>query len=135
MQERRKSYLKRSESERASGDLLFYFILHNIVSILIFFFFAWLTGIHTSRDFTLAFVFSSAFWELAIFNVFPLYVISAIAGRITAYYIIKGYNIWQKRAIKRWSELNREINKMGLRFLITALFTSFFYSLGVVALL
>ena len=130
---RKRSYLE--GSERTSGDLLSYFILHNIISVLFFFMLTLGFGIYKTQNLTWAFILSSEFWELTIFNIFPLFVLSAIIGRITAYYIVKGYNTWKKTASKRWSELNKGINKIGIRFLITALFTAFFYSLSVISML
>jgi len=128
-------------SERASGDLLVYFILHNMISVFFFFVFTVSMGIYVEQSLTLGYVFSKEFLELTTFQIFPISVISSIIGRITAFYAIKAGYAYDdrkrriKRSMKRWSELNEGINKMGLKFLITALITSFFYSLGIVALL
>lgn len=134
MQKRKTSYLKRSE--RASGDLLWYFVFHNIISVIFFFISTFSLGIYTGRNPTLAFIFSFEFLELVLFRVFPLYILCGIIGRITAFYIMRAYQrSYQKRATKRWSELNKGMNRMGLRFLITALFTSFLYSVGIITVL
>lgn len=126
---------------RASGDLLGYFILHNMVSVFFFFLITISMGIYVGQDVTLGYVISSEFWELTVFRIFPISVLSSIAGRITAFYGVKGYykfmdrNRKVKRVMKRWSEMNQKINRMGIKFLITALITSFFFSTGVVVLL
>ncbi len=139
MQEGRRSYVE--SSERASGDLFGYFLLHNLISVWFFFVFTIGLGIYTERDMTFGYVISSEFWELTIFQIFPLSVISSILGRITAFYSIKGYYKYRdrktkvKRTTKRWSEMNTKINRMGLRFLITALLTSFIYSIGMITML
>lgn len=139
MQEGRREHVE--SSERASGDLFGYFLLHNLISVLFFFWFTLGLGIYVERDFTLVYIISSEFWELTIFQIFPISLISSILGRITAFYGIKGYYRYRdrktkiRRATKRWSEMNRKINRMGLRFLITALLTSFIYSFGMVAML
>lgn len=139
MQEGRRSYLE--SSERASGDLFGYFLLHNLISVLFFFWFTMSLGIYVERDFMFGYFISSEFWELTIFQIFPLSVISSLLGRVTAFYSIKGYYKYIerktkiKRTTKRWSEMNRKINRMGLRFLITALLTSFIYSVGMITML
>lgn len=136
-------------SVRASGDLWGYFLLHNMLSIFLFFVVSISLGIYTEYDMLieyswtqiLEYVISSEFWELTVFRIFPISVICSIAGRIIAFYSVKGYykyvdrNREVKRAMKRWSEMNSKINQMGIRFFITALITSFFYSVGLVALL
>lgn len=135
----RKDYSEKSE--RASGDLLTYFILHNSVSVLFFFLFTLYFEIYIGKDRLIGFIFQKEFWELAIFQVFPICVISSLIGRITAYYILKGYHNYRnrkrtiKRTPKKWSELNTGINKLGLEFFISALFTSFIFSLGLVSVL
>jgi len=139
MQEGRRNYIE--SSERASGDLFGYFLLHNLISVLFFFWFTMSLGVYIERDFTFVHAISSEFWELTIFQIFPLSVISSILGRVTAFYSIKGYYKYKdrkkkiKRTTKRWSEMNTKINRMGLRFLITALLTSFVYSVGMITML
>lgn len=148
MQEgRRINYAEKSE--RASGDLLLYFVAHNITSVTFFFIISMLMGIYAIQDkvygYTwiqlLGYLISLEFWNLAIFQVFPISIFSSILGRIFVFYAIKGYYKYKdrkkrvKRATKRWSELNRGMNRMGLRFLITALITSFIYSIGMITML
>ena len=129
------------KSERATGDLLTYFIIHNMVSVFFFFLFTLSFGVFIGKDRLIGFIFQKEFWEMAIFQVFPICVISSLIGRITAYYILKGYHNYRnrKRTIqrtpKRWSELNTGINRLGLAFFIAALITSFIFSLGIVGVL
>lgn len=139
MQEGRRHYVE--SGERASGDLFGYFLLHNLISVWFFFVFTIGLGIYTERDMTFVYLISSEFWELTLFQIFPISVFSSVLGRITAFYSIKGYYKYRdrktkiKRTTKRWSEMNRKINRMGLRFLITALLTSFVYSIGMITML
>ena len=147
MREGERNYTKKGE--RISGDLFWYFVFHNVVSVLYFFGFTLALGVYTERGSilgntwtqTLIYLLSSEFWQLTIFQIFPLSVISSVLGRITAFYSIKGYIRWRdrkeasRRTSKRWSELNRGINRMGLRFLITAMITSFVYSIGMISYL
>ena len=139
MQEGRRIYTEKGR--RVSWDLLGYFLLHNLISMFFFFAFTIGLGIYAKREVTPAFFLSSDFWQLTIFQVFPISVISSIAGRITAFYCIKGYVRWgdrkgnSRRTTKRWSELNRGVNRMGLRFLITAFLTSIIYTTVSISLL
>ena len=139
----------KSKTERASGDLLWYFLLHNLISVLFFFLFTIVMGIYDSMTDVyglswielFGYLINKNFWELTIFNIFPISVISSILGRITAFYGIRGYYVIKnknketKRSLKRWSELNTKINRIGIKFFITALITSFIYSFGVISVL
>lgn len=132
------------KNERISGDLLGYFLLHNFISVLLFFIITISIGIYVDKYVTdgytwmevLGYVISSDFWQLTVFQIFPISLLSSLMGRITAFYLIKIYcSYYGNRSIKRWSELNRGINRMGVKFVITALITSFFFTIGLVALL
>lgn len=98
-------------------------------------------GIYVGKERLIGFVFQKEFWEMTIFQVFPIAVISSIIGRITAYFMINGYYNYKdrkrkiKRATKKWSELNKGINRLSLAFFIAALITSTIYSLGVISIL
>jgi len=128
--------IKTERSERASGDLLLYFITHNLISILFFFIFTISMGVYVGQLLTFGYIFTIEFLELTLFQIFPISIISSIMGRITAFYVMRAYhNYYKNRATKKWSELNKGINKIGLRFLITALITSFSYSIGIIAIL
>lgn len=147
MQEGQRVYTEKSE--RVSGDLLSYFLAHNIISVLFFFVFTIAMGIYARQEDlygfswiqVIGYLISIEFWELTVFQIFPISIISSIIGRITAFYSIKGYYRYKdrkqrtRRTTKRWSELNRGINRMGLKFLITSLITSFIYSIGVITML
>ncbi len=68
-------------------------------------------------------------------------ILTSIIGRISAFYCIKLYYRYKGRkkgvikSTKKWSEMNQGINRIGFRFLITALLASFIYTCGIVALL
>lgn len=136
------------KTERASGDLLLYFITHNIISGLLFFFVTLGVGIYDQQQeiygldvFQIFFyLFSSMFWVMTLQAIFILFL-CCVAGRITAFYGIKGY-YWYidrdsriKRTIKRWSELNKGINRFGIRWFLTTAITAVIYCMGAVSLL
>lgn len=130
--------------ERVSGDLLSYFLFHNLISVLFFFAITINLRIYADKYVTdgytwmqvFGYVISSDFWELTVFQIFPISLLSSVMGRITAFFLIRMYyNYYGNRATKRWSELNRGINRMGIKFVITALITSFFFTIGLISLL
>ena len=137
------------KSERVSGDLLFFFGLHNLISVLFFFLFTYFLGVYAGREDVynfswiqvIGYLINSEFWKMTILQIFPILIITGLLGRVTAFYGIKGYyavkdrNQETKRATKRWSELNTKINRIGIKFFITALITSFIYSIGIISLL
>ncbi len=143
-----KSRSRDQKTERASGDLLLYFITHNIISGLLFFFVTLGVGIYDQQQeiygldgFQLFFyLFSFAFWVMILQAIFILFL-CCMAGRITAFYGIKGYYGYIdrdsriKRAIKRWSELNKGINRFGIRWFLTTVITAVIYCMGAVSLL
>lgn len=126
---------------RASGDILNYFILHNIISVIWFFGFTVGFDIYRPHNISFWLLFTAEFWTLVIFQIFPIFIVSGVIGRVTAYGLIKAYYWYENRkrtinrAVKGWSELNEGINKMGIRFIITALITSFIYSFGIMTIL
>ncbi|HEC40452.1 MAG TPA: hypothetical protein ENI29_19580 [bacterium] len=134
----RGSYSRRKKkSKRVTGDALLYFCLHNLISVFFFFLFTIRLEVYDGMDIPVAFLFTSEFWEMVIFQVLLFSIVSSIIGRSTAFLIIKGYfKYGTKKTMKRWSELNRGINNFSLIiFLVTALITSIVYSLGIVIIL
>ena len=145
----KKSRQDTEKTERASGDLLWYFLLHNLISVLFFFMFTILMGIYDplidiygfSWIQVIGYLVNQNFWELVLFQIFPVSIISSVLGRITAFFSIRGYYMYAdrkakvKRATKRWGELNKGINRIGIKFFITSLITSFIYAFGMVSIL
>jgi len=137
------------KAERASGDVLTFFLLHNLFSVFYFFVVTIAMGIYSAQDeiygYTwiqlIGYLISSNFWELTIFRVFPICILAGVAGRITAFYGIKACISYRdrklktKRATKKWSELTKGINRMGIKFVITSLLTSFIYTVGLITML
>lgn len=129
--------MQKKKSERATGDLITYFAFHNLISVLLVFILTVSFKIYISKieDVTIWFIFGRKFWELVFLRIFPIIIISSVFGRITAYLLINAIYSYQKKSTKRWTELNRGLNKMGFAFIITALITAFFYSIGIITVL
>lgn len=137
---------KKQKSERVTGDALLYFCLHNLISVMFFFFFTVSFKVYEGKDIIISYVFTLDFWEMVIFQVLLFSIISSAIGRISAFLIMKAYFKYRAKkttkttkttkTMKRWSELNRGINRFVLSiFLLTAFITSLLYSLGLVAIL
>lgn len=132
---------EKTKGRRVSGDLLFYFCLHNLISVLLFFLFTINLGIYAGHDLMLIDIIRQEFWELAILKVFPISILCSFLGRIGAYYILKlqvkirDRNRKIKGTTKKWSELNSKMNRLGLPFFIGALISSIIYTLGMVGIL
>ena len=120
---------------RASGDAILYFCFHNAISLIFFFVLTINLDIYSGTDLMIVYVFSRDFWYMALLQVFPVLILSSIIGRLTAFITINLYCNYKERPMKRWSELNNGINKIGIVFIITALITSIVYSLGLIVLL
>lgn len=128
---------KAKRTDRVTGDALLYFFLHSLISVLFFFLFTVRLEVYEAKDVPITFFFTSDFWDMVMFQVLLFIIISNVIGRITAYFIIRAYFYYRtKKSMKRWTELNRGINKFSiLIFLLTALTTSIIYSLGIIAIL
>lgn len=138
----------RQKTERVSGDLLNYFVLHNVYSSLLFFLITFCVGIYAQQlevyDLggweLVSYIISSKFLEMAIQTTFILFLCCVI-GRIGAYYSIKAYLEYRDRkqqvirATKRWSEYNQKINRMGFKWFISTIFTAIIYCLGAITIL
>lgn len=140
MKKNKQDYL--GKPSRTQGDLLVYFIIHNSISVLLFFVLTIYFEVYVGTELLIGYVFQREFWEMVLLEVFPISVFSSITARlITLYGIINGY-IWYKnrkrivkKSPKRWSELNQKINKVGIAFFLTSLLTSIIYGIGLIGIL
>jgi len=111
---------------KTTGNLIAYFILHNLNSVTFFFLLTVNLGLYSEQT-----ILSIGFWELYI-EVFSISIVSSILGRITAYFLISLYHKYiTKRETMKWKQFNRGINKLGLRFLIASLISSLIYCLSI----
>lgn len=136
-------YQGTKKPERASGDQISYFLLHNITSSIIFIIITISVGVYIGYSTFLGYgwleiigyVFSVEYLSL-VFVIFGYAILSGIFGRILSFYIIKLYHkYYRRRSTKRWSEYNSGINRMGIRWMLAALITSLFYTIGIIAIL
>lgn len=129
---------KSKKSGRVTGEAVLYFFLHNLISVGFFFLFTINLELYDGSEVSIAFLFTSEFWEMVIFDVLLFSVISSIIGRASAYGVMRVYFKYGKKnkQMKRWTELNSGINKFSLViFLLTAFITAVVYSLGMIFIL
>ncbi|KKN47249.1 hypothetical protein LCGC14_0664700 [marine sediment metagenome] len=121
--------------ERTTGELIWYFMFHNLISFIFFFAITVSYGLYSGNDLKLFDVFTGDFWAMVFSQIYLITLLSGIMGRVTAWLIIYTYSVFRHKTIKRWNELNTGINKIGLVFFITALVTSVVFALGLIGIL
>lgn len=119
----------------ARGDKSLYFILHNVISMFMFF---WLTEVFKIYpEFSLFNIIGAEFLQkLGLVFVFSL--IAAILGRILSFFFLKG--IFFKYVIKgvkvqRWEALNQGLNRLDGAWVIAMLLSSIAFMIGATILL
>lgn len=107
---------------RLSGDAIYYFILHNFISALIFF---------TVFYFVVP---SENFFDF-VTGVIILTLISGIIARIFAFYLIRLIvRRVLKKEMKKFNELYKGINKITFPYLIAVVISSVCFVLGILTL-
>jgi len=138
-----KNLIGKGKVERVSGDALFYFCLHNLISVSFFFLFTLTLDVYSGLTIQFYTMFTQTFWRLVL-DVCLFSIISSVIGRITAFILMRWYlSVRNKRkkkttliVMKKWGELNKGINSFHLgAFLITVFFTSLIYCIGLVSIL
>ncbi len=124
----------RRYGERVEGENLYYFTLHNMISGSLFLLITGLSGIWEVKTTNLFNLFTSEFIEL-IFYLFTIYLVTGILGRVTAFFLMKYLLKMNEKIMKKFWNINKGINKLGVVWLISILISSFIFALGIVALL
>lgn len=126
---------KRRRAGRVEGDFIYFTVLHNIISMILFFSTANVLGLFERRSEKVIDFFTFDFISL-VAVVFVLSVMFGLFSRLLAYLIMyQIYIRWRKTEMKKIGELNRGINKMSLAYFISALIGSIFFSIGVVIII
>lgn len=120
---------------RVEGDSLYFFILHNTISMLIFFIIAVPLGLFTREVEMVKDLFSVQF-VLFVFIVFALTFISGIMARIIGYifmyYFTKNY---LNKQLKTIGQFNEGINKIGLAYAISLFLSALLFSIGAITII
>ena len=125
---------QKGSSERVVGDSISYFIFHNIISVTLFFVFTLSLRLYGDKNSNIGYILTSDFWLLFL-QIFAISLLSGIIARITVFVIMRAYYSWRNKSMKRWGEISTGINKVGLTFLISTLFTALVFCLGLIPIL
>lgn len=120
---------------RVEGDSIYYFALHNFISMITFFAIAVPLGLFTTEIELVEDLFSFEFLGF-ILIIFGLTFLSGILARIIAYvamfYFTK--NVLNKQ-LKTLGQFNDGINKVGMAFAISLFISSVLFAIGAIAII
>jgi len=120
---------------RVEGDAIWFFLLHNVISVMIFFGFAYIIGLFDERTELLSEIFSMEFVE-SILIIFGLSLLAGILGRVLGYFVLRAiFNFGYKREIKKFGEFNSGLNKISFSFIITAFISSLLFGVGAITII
>jgi len=111
---------------------MYYFLFHNLISIMLFFFIALQLRLFESQSSEISHLLSIAYVQLVLL-IFGISLLSGIIGRIFAYVLIK--MIFKKKPIKTIGEFNRGINKISMSYLLSTFLSAIIFSIGAFAIL
>jgi len=124
-------YKKQKKKPRVEGDSVYYFLLHNIISMLVFFAFSYPVGLYNEQTELLSDILSFNFFK-SILIIFGLMVLSGVIGRAVAYIIIKlVFNLWLDKTTKKLGELNKgSLNKISFSYFISVFISAVIFAFG-----
>lgn len=122
------------KAERVEGEILWYLVFYNTISGLLFILITNSMGIYELKEDSISIILTSDFLFL-IFAIFVVSLITSIVGRIIAFFTLKFiFNRYNKN-MKRFGEINKGMNKIGMVYLVSTLITALLFALGAVAIL
>jgi len=127
---------KRPRTGKGEGEALWFFILHNSFSILVFFWVAIAVDLFEKQADSLLEIFTLDFVYF-LFEVLLISVISGFFGRILAYIPLKlFYNYVSRKEIKSFGQLNKGINEMlSMSYIVSTLLSSVVFALGALTII
>jgi hypothetical protein len=127
-------YRQKKKERRVTGDNFLYFLSHNMISIFLFFTITLAWGLYGEKNSSIVFFISKDFWTL-FGMVFFISILSGISARIIVYVIINKIYTSNEKHVKKFSEINTGVNKLGLNFFLSTFFTCLVFCLGLVTVL
>ena len=124
----------RRYDERLEGESLAYFAFHNLISGGLFLFITTASGIWSMRRTSILSIFTSEFVEL-IFYLFIIYLATGLFGRFSAFFIMKYALKYDGKIMKKFKELNKGMNRLGVVWVLSIFISSVIFSLGIIVLL
>lgn len=123
-------YVKQKTSRRSEGDRYVYYIVHTLVSSLLFILIGIKFQFFSIQSGTISDIFTFNFLSVILIIIFVSFVVGMI-GRIFAFYFVRG--VYKNTATKTFIEMNNKgINRIGMRYVLDVILTSILFSLGVV---
>lgn len=137
MSRRDNLYRKRERNTKAEGERLTYFILHNIISSLLFIWLGFRFDIFGVREFTFpGDLFDSEFiidFLILYVTILGLSVLSIVIGRIVGYLILM---LAFKKAINDIVTINKEgINRISMTLVVSVLISAFVFQIGLLIII
>jgi len=116
-----------------------YFVLHSIISLLLFFGFSEIMDLFTLQTDTITDIFTKEHLNFVLI-IMAVSLISSIGGRIISYVMLWVlYNVGtgkkHKKVVKSFPAVNRGINKMDFAYLVSTFVSSLLYSVGAIFIL
>jgi len=127
----RKEMQLKQKKGRKLVDHVPYFIIHNLISMLLFFLSAWLLGLFEKRTEVISDLFEDYYLPFYGTTVF-LMLFFGILARIIAYFAIMQpfYKSVLKKPLREFMMLNDGMNKLSFGFIISVLLNAFFFTVG-----
>jgi len=130
-----KKRLFKMKKGRVQGDFITYFALHNLISMLLFFWIAIPLGFFEQKTEVISDIFSLTFLELIV-NVFALTLFTGIISRVFGWLLLRFIVVyWRKREMKKFGELNQGINKISIVYILSIFVSSVLFAIGALTIL
>jgi len=125
----------RGRKGRYNGDRYYYMILHNIISMFLFFWLAISMGLFGKKTQIIQELFRIEFVELFIY-VFALTIFTGLIARGISYVILYLLIVkWRKQDMKKIGEINYGIDAINFNYIISSLLASLLFSIGALVIL
>ena len=122
------------KAQRVEGEILWYLLFYNTISGLLFILITTSLGIYDLSEDTISIIITSEFLNL-IFIIFIVSLITSIVGRFIAFFTLKFIFSYYNKPMKRFGELQKGVNKIGMVYLVSTLISSVLFAFGAIAIL
>lgn len=118
------------------SDHIPYFLIHNTISMFLFFLFAALLGLFDQRTEVISDLFSDYYLPFYGTTLF-LMLLFGILARVITYFLIMApfYKYVLKKTVREFYALNDGINKLSFGFVISTFLNAFFFTVGALTII
>lgn len=123
------------KDKRFNGERIYYFLLHNILSMIMFFSIAYAMDLFDSRAQSFQDVFYISFVELVVY-VLAINILTGIVSRFISYVVL--YLLiekWRKKKMKKFGEINIGIDAIDFNYILSNILGSILFSVGAVIII